>query len=248
MPRFFALRSASFVISVQDRPDAPHRAGNGIGEVIAGIQLPPGIDAQGPVVIPEMFGDVLHRPEDGMPGLCFLVPQGQIDALRRKHGSRTFQVVLHTGIPQGPGHAGTPGEEITPGEGIQGEQPRHGISGDGGEGGISGNAATGFRKKLLPDPGQMSVGEQQRVSVARALANKPKLVLADEPTANVDVGNQQLVVDMLRNTCRDENVALILVTHSPAVADQFERVDLLTDVNLVAKRKLAEQDRSVLEG
>ena len=56
------------------------------------------------------------------------------------------------------------------------------------------------------------------------------------------------VVDMLRNTCRDENVALILVTHSPAVADQFERVDLLTDVNLVAKRKLAEQDRSVLEG
>ena len=126
--------------------------------MIAGIQFPPGIDAQGPVVIPEMFGDVLHRPEDGMPGLCFLVPQGQIDALRRKHRSRPFQVVLHAGIPQGSGHAGTPGEKITPGEGIQGEQPRHGISGDGGEGGISGNAATGFRKKLLPDPGQMSVG------------------------------------------------------------------------------------------
>ena len=106
----------------------------------------------------------------------------------------------------------------------------------------------GLGHRLHHKPGQMSVGEQQRVSVARALANKPKLVLADEPTANVDVGNQQLVVDMLRNTCRDENVALILVTHSPAVADQFDRVDLLTDVNLVAKRKLAEQDRSVLEG
>ncbi|MBR2005171.1 MAG: ATP-binding cassette domain-containing protein, partial [Thermoguttaceae bacterium] len=89
---------------------------------------------------------------------------------------------------------------------------------------------------------QMSVGEQQRVSVARALANQPKLVLADEPTANVDVGNQQLVVDMLRETCRAENVALILVTHSPQVAEQFDRVDLLTDVNLVAKRKLAERE------
>lgn len=100
----------------------------------------------------------------------------------------------------------------------------------------------GLGARLHHKPSQMSVGEQQRVSVARALANKPNLVLADEPTANVDVGNQQLVVDMLRNTCRDENVALILVTHSPAVAEQFDRVDLLTDINLVAKRKLAEQE------
>ena len=99
----------------------------------------------------------------------------------------------------------------------------------------------GLGARLHHKPGQKSVGEQQRVSVARALANQPKLVLADEPTANVDVGNQQIVVDMLRNTCRDENVALILVTHSPAVAEQFDRVDLLTDVNLVAKRKLEEQ-------
>ena len=87
----------------------------------------------------------------------------------------------------------------------------------------------GLGARLHHKPAQMSVGEQQRVSVARALANQPKLVLADEPTANVDVGNQQIVVDMLRNTCRDENVALILVTHSPAVAEQFDRVDLLTD-------------------
>ncbi len=106
----------------------------------------------------------------------------------------------------------------------------------------------GLGHRLHHKPGQMSVGEQQRVSVARALANKPKLVLADEPTANVDVGNQQLVVDMLRNTCREENVALVIVTHSPAVAEQFDRVDLLTDVNLIAKQKLAEQDRDVLQG
>ena len=106
----------------------------------------------------------------------------------------------------------------------------------------------GLGARLHHKPSQMSVGEQQRVCVARALANKPKLVLADEPTANVDVGNQQIVVDMLRKTCLEENVALILVTHSPAVAEQFDRVDLLTDVNLVAKRKLGEQGIDATQG
>jgi putative ABC transport system ATP-binding protein len=69
------------------------------------------------------------------------------------------------------------------------------------------------------------------------LANKPKLVLADEPTANVDVGNQQQVIDMLRQTCNEEGVALILVTHAPEVANQFKRVDKLNEVNLVVQRK-----------
>ena len=91
----------------------------------------------------------------------------------------------------------------------------------------------------------MSVGEQQRVSVARALANKPKLVLADEPTANVDVGNQQLVIDMLRNSCREEGVALIIVTHAPQVSSQFDRVDRLTEINLVAKKKVGELEEQL---
>ena len=95
----------------------------------------------------------------------------------------------------------------------------------------------GLGHRLNHKPGQLSVGEQQRVSVARALANKPKLVLADEPTANVDVGNQQQVIDMLRQTCDEEGVALILVTHSPEVASQFDRVDKLAEVNLVVQRK-----------
>lgn len=95
----------------------------------------------------------------------------------------------------------------------------------------------GLGHRLSHKPAQLSVGEQQRVSVARALANSPKLVLADEPTANVDVGNQQQVIDMLRNTCEEENVALILVTHAPDVANQFQRVDKLADVNLVLQRE-----------
>jgi len=96
----------------------------------------------------------------------------------------------------------------------------------------------GLGHRLHHKPAQLSVGEQQRVSVARALANKPKLVLADEPTANVDVGNQQQVIDMLRNTCQEENVALILVTHAPEVAKQFSRVDKLAEINLVVSQKV----------
>jgi len=69
------------------------------------------------------------------------------------------------------------------------------------------------------------------VAVARALANKPRLLLADEPTANVDSGNQQHVIDLLRETCREEQVALVLVTHSPEVAGQFDRVERLEEIN-----------------
>jgi lipoprotein-releasing system ATP-binding protein len=79
----------------------------------------------------------------------------------------------------------------------------------------------------------LSVGEQQRVAVARALANRPKLVLADEPTANVDTHHQQQIVDLIRETCREENVTLVLVTHTPNVAGQFDRVDNLEELNRV---------------
>ncbi|MBW3596845.1 MAG: ABC transporter ATP-binding protein [Planctomycetes bacterium] len=85
-------------------------------------------------------------------------------------------------------------------------------------------------------PGQLSVGEQQRVAVARALANEPKLLLADEPTANVDPGNQQNIIDLIRGVCKEEGVALVLVTHGEEVASQFERVDHLEEINLVGKR------------
>jgi len=69
------------------------------------------------------------------------------------------------------------------------------------------------------------------------LANQPKLLLADEPTANVDPGNQQNVIDLIRDTCKEEEVALLLVTHTPEVANQFERVDQLEDVNKVLAAK-----------
>lgn len=89
----------------------------------------------------------------------------------------------------------------------------------------------GLGHRLSHHPSQLSVGEQQRVSVARALANSPVLLLADEPTANVDPANQQLVLDLLRDSCRENKVALLLVTHSPEVSRQFERVERISEFN-----------------
>ena len=89
----------------------------------------------------------------------------------------------------------------------------------------------GLAQRLHHQPAMLSVGEQQRVAVARALANRPKLLLADEPTANIDAAHQQQVLDLLRETCREENVALILVTHTAEVAAQFARVDHLEQFN-----------------
>lgn len=89
----------------------------------------------------------------------------------------------------------------------------------------------GLKHRLHHRPAQLSVGEQQRVSVARALANTPILLLADEPTASVDVANQQAVLQLLRDSCREHHVALLLVTHSPEVARQFERVEHLSAFN-----------------
>jgi ABC-type lipoprotein export system ATPase subunit len=89
----------------------------------------------------------------------------------------------------------------------------------------------GLSHRLTHKPAALSVGEQQRVAVARALANRPKLLLADEPTANVDTRHQQQIIDLVRQTCREENVSLLLVTHSQQVAEQFERVEQLEQFN-----------------
>ncbi len=91
----------------------------------------------------------------------------------------------------------------------------------------------GLSRRLTHKPSQLSVGEQQRVAVARAMANRPKVLLADEPTANIDSGNQQQVIDMPRGACEQESVALLLVTHSPEVAKQFDRVERLEQINRV---------------
>lgn len=97
----------------------------------------------------------------------------------------------------------------------------------------------GLGHRLSHRPGQLSVGEQQRVAVARALANQPSLLLADEPTANVDVANQDIILELIRKACSEHNVALLMVTHAPEVADQFDRVEKLHEFNKAVRHELA---------
>src|SRR3954469_12691913 len=91
----------------------------------------------------------------------------------------------------------------------------------------------GLGHRLGHKPAALSVGEQQRVAVARALVNRPVLLLADEPTANIDPSHQQQVIDLIRDVCRAENVAMLLVTHSDDVTGQFDRVEHLEELNRV---------------
>jgi len=95
-------------------------------------------------------------------------------------------------------------------------------------------AAVGLADRLDHKPAALSVGQQQRVAVARALANRPLAVLADEPTASIDTARQRQVIDLLRDTCRDQGSALLVVTHDPAVAAQFPRRLRLEDFNRAA--------------
>jgi ABC-type lipoprotein export system ATPase subunit len=89
----------------------------------------------------------------------------------------------------------------------------------------------GLSDRLNYKPEKLSVGQQQRVAVARALANKPRLVLADEPTGALDPRTAQQVLDLIRNLCSEVNAALLLVSHDPLIARQLPRQLLLSEIN-----------------
>ena len=78
-------------------------------------------------------------------------------------------------------------------------------------------------------PSELSGGEQQRVAIARALANNPSLIIADEPTGELDTGNTKAVIEILREALRSRGATAILVTHDPSVAGSCDRVLRLRD-------------------
>ena len=89
----------------------------------------------------------------------------------------------------------------------------------------------GLSERLHYKPAKLSVGQQQRVAVARALANRPKLVLADEPTGALDANNAKQVLDLIRRLCDEVKASLLLVSHDPAITSQFPRVVTLKELN-----------------
>jgi ABC-type lipoprotein export system ATPase subunit len=86
----------------------------------------------------------------------------------------------------------------------------------------------GLQDRMFHRPGELSGGQRQRVAVARALINRPKLLLADEPTGSLDERTSQDIAELLAGLNRDEGVTLIVVTHSLALAGRMGRVMELT--------------------
>jgi len=93
-------------------------------------------------------------------------------------------------------------------------------------------SALGLGERLTHQPAQMSGGEQQRVAVARALANRPRLLLADEPTGNLDPATSQTVFEALHDLVKKTGVAALIATHNMELAGHMDRVFALKDGHL----------------
>lgn len=97
-------------------------------------------------------------------------------------------------------------------------------------------ARVGLGDRLNHRPGQLSTGQQQRVAVARALANQPRLVLADEPTGNLDPANAREALALIRDVCREQAAALLLVSHDEQTLAGFETVIDIRELNRAPAR------------
>ncbi len=87
----------------------------------------------------------------------------------------------------------------------------------------------GLEGRLGHKPSEMSGGEQQRVAIARAIINEPKILLADEPTGNLDTKNSDIVLEMLRRLNKDLGQTIVMITHNPEATTSFDRVVHMRD-------------------
>lgn len=92
--------------------------------------------------------------------------------------------------------------------------------------------AVGLGHRIGHLPSQLSSGEQQRVCIARALINEPKLLLADEPTGNLDQANSKNVMEIFRKLHQEQRITIIIVTHDPSIAETAQRIIRVVDGKL----------------
>ena len=109
----------------------------------------------------------------------------------------------------------------------------------------AGLAAVGLGHRLLHYPGQLSGGEQQRVALARAFAATPKLLLADEPTGNLDTATGRLVIDLLFALQARHGTTLVLITHDPLLAQRCDRTVRLADGRVIDDGRTGASIRAV---
>ena len=102
-------------------------------------------------------------------------------------------------------------------------------------------AMVGLEGRRDHRPDQLSGGEQQRVAIARAFVTEPKIVLADEPTGNLDSTSSTTVLELLRRTCKELHTTVVMVTHDPRAASYADRVVFLQDGQIVRELNAGEE-------
>ena len=103
----------------------------------------------------------------------------------------------------------------------------------------------GLSERYDHRPMQMSGGEQQRVGIARALVKNPELILADEPTGNLDTKSSAEVIDMLKSLNEDDGKTIVVVTHDPEVAEAMKRIIAFRDGRIVEDREVVQSNAPV---
>ena len=104
----------------------------------------------------------------------------------------------------------------------------------------------GLEERMSSFPGQLSGGEQQRVSIARAIAKNPKLLLCDEPTGALDYNTGKEVLKLLQNTARQKNITVIIITHNQAITPMADRIIKIKN-GKVSENKINENPISIDE-
>ena len=102
-------------------------------------------------------------------------------------------------------------------------------------------SSMGLAERIFHRPSELSGGEQQRVAIARALANEPELIVADEPTGNIDSKTGKQVMEILTNLHKNEKKTIIVVTHDPHIASYSKKIINIKDGQIIVDQRVAEE-------